>query len=292
VTEGGATLGDLQRSGRARLTAAGVDSAALDAVLLLCAATGERREAVMAYPERIVAVEAADTYRALIDRRAAREPVSRILGRREFWGLDFTVAEPVLDPRPDTETLVRAALDWLEGRGAARIVDLGTGSGCILLALLHERPGDTGLGIDASQAALGIARANAGALGLSGRATFAIGDWMSGLPDAAADLIVANPPYIPRDDIAGLEPEVREHDPIGALDGGPDGLDAYRIIAADLARVLAPDGAVFLEIGVGQEDDVAALLAAAGATAVQRFPDLSGRVRCLGAFFAGVEPKD
>jgi release factor glutamine methyltransferase len=292
VTEAGATLGDLQRSGRARLAAAGVESAALDAVLLLCAVTGERRETVMAYPERTVAAEAADAYRGLIDRRATREPVSRILGKREFWGLDFTVAQPVLDPRPDTETLVRAALDWLEGRPASRIIDLGTGSGCILLALLHEREGDTGLGIDASHAALGIARANAGALGLSGRAAFTLGDWTSGLPGAAADLIVANPPYIPRDDIAGLEPEVREHDPIGALDGGPDGLDAYRTIAADLARVLAPGGAAFFEIGAGQEDDVAALLVAAGATAVQQFPDLSGRVRCLGAFFAGMGPKD
>lgn len=287
MSEAAATLGDLQRSGRARLAAAGVDSAALDAVLLLCAATGERRETVMAYPERTVFAAAADAYRAMIDRRAAREPVSRILGKREFWGLEFIVAAPVLDPRPDTETLVRAALDWLEGRGPARIVDLGTGSGCILLALLSERPDDTGLGIDASQAALAIARANAGALDLSGRAAFVAGDWLAGLADASADLIVTNPPYIPRGDIAGLEPEVREHDPVGALDGGPDGLGAYRVIARDLARVLAPGGAAFIEIGAGQEDDVTALLDAAGARAVQPFPDLSGRVRCLGAFFAG-----
>lgn len=292
MTETVATLGGLQRSGRARLAAAGVDSAALDATLLLCAATAERREAVMAYPERLVEPGAADAYRFMIDRRAAREPVSRILGRREFWGLDFAVAAPVLDPRPDTETLVRAALDWLDGRPGIRIADLGTGSGCILLALLHERPADSGLGIDISHEALGVARANAASLGLSARALFAAGDWTSGLPDGAVALIVSNPPYIPRQDIAGLEPEVAAYDPIGALDGGPDGLDAYRCIAADLNRVLAPGGAAFLEIGAGQEDDVVALLERGGAASVRRFSDLSGRIRCLGAFFAGTGEKD
>ncbi|MEN3974305.1 peptide chain release factor N(5)-glutamine methyltransferase [Emcibacter sp. SYSU 3D8] len=285
MTDTGATLGDLQRSGRARLAAAGVASAALDAALLLCAATGERREALMAYPERTVDDPAADAYRAMIDRRVAREPVSRILGRREFWGLDFAVAAPVLDPRPDTETLVGAALDWLEERPAARIADLGTGSGCILLALLHERPGDGGLGIDISDAALDVARANAAALGLSARASFAIGDWSAELPDGAMDLIVSNPPYIPSGDIDGLEPEVAVFDPVGALDGGADGLAAYRRIAADLKRVLVPGGAAFLEIGAGQENDVAALLERGGASMVQQIPDLSGRIRCLGAFF-------
>ncbi len=283
----GVTLGDLQRSGRARLTAAGIPSAALDATLLLCAATGHRREIVMAYPERMVTAAAEDAFRAMIDRRAAREPVSRILGRREFWGLEFTVSDAVLDPRPDTETLVRAALDWLDGKGAARIVDLGTGSGCILLALLSERPDDRGLGVDASQQALAIARYNAGALGLADRAAFVAGDWSLGLLAASADLVVANPPYIAHADIASLEPEVRDHDPAGALDGGEDGLDAYRRIAADLARVVAPGGAAILEIGVGQEDDVAALLDAAGARNIQRFNDLSGRVRCVGGFFPG-----
>lgn len=292
MTDAAATLGDLQRSGRARLAAAGVDSAALDATLLLCAATGERREAVMAYPERLVEPRAADAYGLMIDRRAAREPVSRILGRREFWGLDFVLAAPVLDPRPDTETLVRAALDWLGGRPGSRIADLGTGSGCILLALLHERPEDSGLGIDISPEALDVARANAALLGLSARASFTAGDWTSGLPDGAVELIVTNPPYIPHQDIAGLEPEVAVYDPIGALDGGPDGLDAYRRIAADLRRVVAPGGAAFLEIGAGQEDDVAALLERGGASAVRRFPDLSGRIRCLGAFFAGTGEKD
>jgi release factor glutamine methyltransferase len=287
-----ATLGDLQRFGRARLAAAGVASAALDATLLLCAATGERREVVMAYPERPVIPEAAEAYRAMIDRRAAREPVSRILGRREFWGLDFMVAPAVLDPRPDTETLVRAALDWLEGRPPARIVDLGTGSGCILLALLHEHPDATGLGIDVSEDALTVARVNARTLGLAEQAMFARGDWLSELPDGSADMIVSNPPYIPRAEIAGLDPEVAVYDPAGALDGGADGLDAYRRIAADLARVLAPGGAVFLEIGAGQEDAVTALLEAGGADAVQQFHDLSGRVRCLGAFFGGGRPED
>lgn len=286
------TLGDLQRSGRERLAAAGIPSAALDATLLLCRAAGVRREIVMAYPERAVADEAAALYQSLIDRRVTREPVSRILGYREFWGLDFAIAGPVLDPRPDTETLVRAALEWLDGRPPARIVDLGTGSGCILLSLLHERRDDRGLGVDISGPALSVARANAVLLGVSGRVDFIEGDWTSGLPEHGADLIVSNPPYIPHGDIAGLEPEVRVHDPMGALDGGADGLDAYRRIAADLKRVLAPGGAAFLEIGAGQEDEVSALLLAGGAQAVPRFSDLSGRVRCLGAFFEGPGEKD
>ena len=246
----------------------------------------------MAYPEREVAHTAIDAYQSFIDRRAAREPVSRILGHREFWGLDFAIDGPVLDPRPDTETLVRAALDWLDGRSPGLIADLGTGSGCILLALLHERPGDRGLGIDISDEALAVARANAASLGLSGRAEFRRGDWMTGLPDHGADLIVTNPPYIPQGDIASLEPEVTLHDPMGALDGGADGMDAYRRIAADLKRVLAPGGAAFLEIGAGQEDEVSALLLAGGACAVTQFFDLSGRVRCLGAFFGGPGEKD
>ncbi len=286
------TLGDLQRSGRERLAAAGIPSAALDATLLLCRAAGVRREIVMAYPEREVAEAAVEAYRSFIGRRAAREPVARILGRREFWGLDFAIGGSVLDPRPDTETLVRAALDWLDGRPPARILDLGTGSGCILLSLLHERPGDGGVGGDVSEAALAIAGANAASLGLSDRARFAQGNWTAGLADHCADLIVTNPPYIPHGDIAGLEPEVRRHDPMGALDGGPDGLDAYRCIAADLKRVLAPGGAAFLEIGAEQQDDVSALLLRGGAVSVQRFSDFSGRVRCLGAFFDGPGEKD
>jgi release factor glutamine methyltransferase len=286
------TLGELRKSGRDRLAGAGIPSAALDAVLLLCRAAEVRRETVMAYPERPVSDAAAAAYAVLIGRRAAREPVSRILGQREFWGLDFSVAGPVLDPRPDTETLVQAALDWLAARPPAMIVDLGTGSGCILLSLLHERPGDRGLGIDISEGALAVARSNAAALGLSDRAEFAPGNWMTGLPDHGAALIVSNPPYIPHEDIAGLEPEVTLHDPMGALDGGPDGLDAYRLIAADLQRVLAPGGAAFLEIGAGQEEAVSALLRAGGADEVRRFSDLSGRVRCLGAFFRGVDDED
>jgi len=285
------TLGALQRSGRERLAAAGIPSAALDAALLLCHAAGVRREIVMAYPERAVTPGQARAYDAAIRRRAAREPVSRILGRREFWGLDFALG-PVLDPRPDTETLVCAALDWLAGRSGARVVDLGTGSGCILLSILHERPGDTGLGIDVSAPALAVARVNARSLGLSDRAAFAGGDWSAGLAAGTADLVVSNPPYIPSDDIVALEPEVALHDPLGALDGGADGLAAYRRIAGDLRRILRPDGAAFLEIGAGQEDDVSALLTAGGARSVRRFRDLSGRVRCLGAFFGGAKAGD
>lgn len=279
------TLGELLRSGREQLVAAGIASPALDAALLLCHAAGVRREVVMGYPEREVEAAAAGNYLSFIRRRVAREPVSRILGRREFWGLEFGVTGHVLDPRADTETLVEAALAWLRGRPAVRVLDLGTGSGCILLSLLHERPQDEGLGVDVSAAALDVARANAAALGLDGRASFVLGNWSAGLPAAFADLVVSNPPYIPRADIEGLEPEVTLYDPMGALDGGRDGLEAYRALAADVKRVLKPGGAAFLEIGMGQQESVTALLRDAGAVSVRPFTDLAGRVRCLGAFF-------
>ncbi|MBI1182466.1 MAG: peptide chain release factor N(5)-glutamine methyltransferase [Alphaproteobacteria bacterium] len=239
----------------------------------------------MAYPEHAVDDGRAVAYTALVERRAAREPVSRILGRREFWSLDFALGEAVLDPRPDTETLVRAALDWLVPRGPSRILDLGTGSGCILLALLHERPEDTGAGIDVSPAALGVARRNAASLGLGGRAVFAAGDWLDAVGDGVADLVVANPPYIAHADLAALEPEVRLFDPAAALDGGGDGLDAYRALSRDLRRVTRPGGAAFLEIGAGQENAVYTLLLKGGAVTVRRHADLAGRVRVLAAEF-------
>jgi release factor glutamine methyltransferase len=279
------TLGDLLRAGREALAAAGVASPGLDAALLLCRAAGVSREVLMGYPERRAGAGVEGDYRSFLRRRASREPVSRILGRREFWGLEFVLDRHTLDPRPDTETLVAAALDWLRGRGPARIVDLGTGTGCILLALLAERPDDTGLGIDVSAAALDVAQGNARRLGLDARAAFAAGDWTAGLADATADLLVANPPYIPRADIAGLEPEVALYDPAGALDGGVDGLAAYRAIAAGLPRVLAPGGAAFLEIGPDQAEPVAALLRAAGAAELRTVADLAGRVRCVVGLF-------
>jgi release factor glutamine methyltransferase len=218
---------------------------------------------------------------ALIERRRNSEPVSQILGQWEFWSLPFYVTSATLTPRPDTETLVQAALDLLPDRAAPlRLLDLGTGSGCILLALLHELPAARGLGIDRSPAALAVARRNAAALGLAERAQFALGNWAEGLNDVF-DLIVSNPPYIPQDEIPGLMPEVSEHEPRIALDGGSGGLDCYRQLAPQIAARLAPRGLALLEVGLGQAESAAAILTAAGLEPAGDRADLGGRKRCV-----------
>ena len=216
-------------------------------------------------------------------RREAGEPLSRIEGRRAFWRYEFAITPDVLDPRADTETLVEAALAALQPRrgDALRVLDFGVGSGAILAALLGEWPNASGLGVDASSAASAVARRNLDALGLGARAQVRVGRWAEGIA-GRFDVIVSNPPYIPSGDIAGLGREVREHDPLLALDGGRDGLDAYRALAPEIARLLAPQGRFFLEIGAGQGDDVAALLAGAGLAVTQRRRDLGGIERVLG----------
>lgn len=232
-------------------------------------------------------------------RRIRRVPLDRIEGRRGFWTLDLALGPDTLSPRPDTETVVAAALDRLGERdlterdGPAEILDLGTGSGAILLAILAERPGDRGLGIDRSPGAIEIARANAAAVAaarggdFARRARFEVGDWCEGL-GGAFDLVVSNPPYIPSDEIAGLEPEVRGHDPILALDGGADGLCAYRAILAGVGRVLRPRGALVFEIGIGQREAVDGLAAAAGFALLEARRDLGGIERAL--VFAHARP--
>ena len=226
---------------------------------------------------------AADTVRfeTLIERRRQREPVSHILGQWEFWSLPFFVTPDTLTPRPDSETLIHAALSLIGDRAVPlRILDLGTGTGCLLLALLRELPSARGLGIDKSAAALAVAERNAAALGLAGRARFALGDWTAGLTESF-DLILCNPPYIPTGQIAGLMPEVAQREPHLALDGGPDGLDTYRTLAPQLAARLSPAGHVCLEAGLGQAPAIAATLAAAGLTPIGLRCDLGGRERCV-----------
>lgn len=217
-------------------------------------------------------------------RRLSGEPVARILGAWEFWGLPFRLAPETLVPRPDTETLVEAALRLFSERGAPlRIVDLGTGSGCILTALLHERPNAVGVGLDRSEAALRVARENARANGVGARAAFLCGSWLDALA-GPFDLIVSNPPYIAAPVIATLAPEVRGHDPRAALDGGEDGLDAYRAILFDLSRrpdLLAPGGALALEIGYDQGEAVAALARQAGFPEPALTRDLAGQDRVV-----------
>ncbi|MSP87837.1 MAG: peptide chain release factor N(5)-glutamine methyltransferase [Alphaproteobacteria bacterium] len=264
-----------------RLTAAGIAGARLDARLLLAHALGVAPDEIMARrgdrPTEAVAVD----FERLLVRRLAREPVSRIRGRREFWSLEFEIGPDTLDPRPDSETLIEAALACLADRGAPwRILDLGTGSGCLLLAMLSELPAATGVGIDRASGALAIAAANAHRLGLDRRCRFLCGDWAAGLA-GRFDLIVANPPYIPSADIAALEPEVRDHDPVLALAGGVDGLDAYRAIAAELPRLLAVEGRAVLELGNGQAEPVAKIMVEAGLVLSAVRPDLAGVARAL-----------
>lgn len=260
---------------------AGLDSPALDARILLAHALGITATELTLRPE-IPVGEAAEALAALAARRLAREPVSRILGEREFWGLPFRLSPATLVPRPDTETAVETALALLADRSEAlRLLDLGTGSGCLLVALLHECPAAFGVGVDRSLEALATARSNAALNEVGDRAAFLAGDWGAALR-GPFDLVVSNPPYIPTRDLAGLEPEVRAHDPRLALDGGPDGYDPYRIIFQQAAGpLLAPGGLLVVEIGIGQEADLSTLAQRAGLALVRNASDLSGIPRAL-----------
>lgn len=265
----------------ARLRGAGIADAERDAAWLLAAALGLDGPAGL-LGRGAVAPEAADRFEAMLQRRLRREPVARILGRRGFWSLELAVTPDVLDPRPDTELLVEQVLDRVADRAAPLLaVDLGTGSGCLLLALLAELPAARGIGIDRSLAALRVARANAAAADLASRARFVQGDWGTALAAGCADILVSNPPYIATAQIARLMPEVREHDPALALDGGASGLDAYRRIVPDLPRLMRPGGITALEADGATIGAVRAGLVAAGARQVRTADDLAGRPRAL-----------
>ena len=265
----------------ARLAEAGVEAPRREATLLLRRAAGLSAAALIAAPEAKLG-EAAARVETFARRREAGEPLSRIEGRREFFGRDFAVTPDVLDPRADTETLVEAALAAFVTRGgeALRVLDFGVGSGAILATLLCEWPAASGLGIDLSPAAAATARANLDALGLAARASVKVGRWGEGI-EGPFDVIVSNPPYVRSGDIKGLAREVCAHDPLLALDGGEDGLDAYRALGSEIARLIAPGGRFFLEIGEGQGDEVAAILARAGLRVVERRCDLSGIERVI-----------
>jgi release factor glutamine methyltransferase len=265
----------------ARLAEAGIEDARAEAWLLLAAATGRERAALVAGDGVMLDPGAQARLEKLLRRRLAREPMAYILGEKEFWSLRFAVGPAVLIPRPDSETLVEAALARIPDRTAPlRVLDLGTCSGCLLLALLSELPKATGTGVDASAAALAVAEANAHRLGLADRASFAAGDWGHRL-DGPFDLIVGNPPYVREADWLGLQPEVRDFEPRTALLAGADALDAYRALAPECVRLLATDGVLVLEIGLGQGDAVTAILAAHGLDVVERRRDLGDVERCL-----------
>lgn len=264
-----------------RLAAAGVENARREARLLLAHALGVGPAALIADPTQALDASASARFATLVARREGREPVSRLVGVREFWSLEFVVTPEVLDPRPDSETLVQAALDLFPGHTAPlQVLDLGTGSGCLLLSVLTERKCARGLGVDISGAALQIAAANAARLGLGARAAFHADDWGRSL-DGRFDLILCNPPYIPTGAICGLEPEVARFDPRLALDGGPDGFRAYRALAPEIARLLAPKGAAVIEVGSGQLSEIESIFSKAGLSVVELRRDLAGRERCL-----------
>ncbi len=272
------TIGSLRRRIATMLKAAfaarGHDGTpGLDARLLVARATGLPPQAVPLRDDAPVGDDARDTALAFAERRAAGEPVARIVGHKEFHGLEFILSADTLVPRPETETLVDAALDLIVPDASARIVDVGTGSGAILLSVLAERANAVGVGIDIAPGAVRTARENAIRLGLDKRAMFVVGDWLAAV--GRADVILANPPYIETETISRLDIEVSAHDPLRALDGGADGLDCVRAIVAACGRVLAENGALMMEIGAGQGPGVAAIAATHGMTT--RFArDLAG----------------
>ncbi|MDJ1157447.1 peptide chain release factor N(5)-glutamine methyltransferase [Chelatococcus sp. SYSU_G07232] len=275
---------DALRRLRRAFAAAGIDTPGLDARILLADTLGLPAAALVTEGEQPIGADGAARLAERARRRLAREPVARILGEHEFWGLSFRLSPATLVPRPDTETLVAAVLERLRRQrrtGARlRLLDLGTGTGCILVALLSELPAAVGIGVDRSVEAALTARGNAARNGVGARALFLVGDW--GEPLAGGfDVVVSNPPYIESAAIADLDAEVREHDPRLALDGGADGLAAYRAIAADLPRLLAPGGIAALEVGLGQDLAVAALLAGAGLGEGAAIADLSGVPRVV-----------
>jgi release factor glutamine methyltransferase len=274
------TVASLLRQAAQRLSRRGVATPALDARLLLQQVAGLSHADIVAEPDVGLVGETVTAFWHLVERRAAFEPVARILGRREFYGRDFEVTPDVLDPRPDTETLVTAALNFARTRPGCRILDLGTGSGAIALTLLAELTEATAVATDQSAAALAVAARNAETLGVAARLHLRQANWFEGV-EGQFDLILSNPPYIASPEIAGLAPDVRDYDPLVALDGGSDGLSAYRFIAAGAPAHLRPGGRVMVEIGAGQESAVAALFDDAGLMPTVVFPDLGGHMRCL-----------
>ena len=287
MTTGQPTLsGELGRAAES-LREAGVPDAMVDARILAAAAFRLSREDMLLEPYRPVDIEAQARFRCMIDQRCAREPVARIIGFREFRSLDFRLGAETLEPRPDSETVVEMAVAY--GRampGSVRVLDLGTGTGCLLLSVINELPDATGVGSDIAPGAVETASLNAACLDLADRVRFVRADWTDGI-DGSFDLILSNPPYITTAEIADLAPEVAMYDPSSALDGGDDGLDAYRALARQVRGVMSPAGVVVLEIGAGQKDDVTGIFEAGGFVPVGTRTDLGGHVRALSF---GVQP--
>lgn len=275
------TFDELIQSAAAQFREAGISDPRQNAVMLMLHVTGETRAALIAAGASPVPEVVQDTFVAAVNRRLTREPLQHILGRAGFYGLEFITDARALVPRPDSERIVETALALLPPGEAVFAADLGTGSGCLLAAILANRPAAHGTGVEASPAAASLARENLQKLGLSARASVFEGRWADWTGWGEADLIVSNPPYIPAADIGSLEPEVRDHDPAEALDGGPDGLAAYREIIGIAGARMKRAAPLVLEIGHDQRVAVLDLLAGAGFTDTAHYPDLGGNDRCV-----------
>lgn len=275
------TLVKTWKAAQERLKAASIDSPAIDARLLLEAAADVSRLDILTDPYRELTPEQVATFDGWIDRRLNREPVARILGRKAFWKILLDLTPDVLVPRADTETVVETALSAFPEGMAFQMIDMGVGSGAILLSILAERPAAKGLGTDISEEAIAVARDNAANLGLADRTAFLRTAWGDGVGNAGFDLVVSNPPYIRSEEIETLDPEVREHDPRLALDGGPDGLDAYRALVPETLRLLKPLGVFVVETGWDQAEQVKALFAEAGFENLRVVQDLGTRDRVV-----------
>jgi release factor glutamine methyltransferase len=279
--EPGETVGAFLCQAGQVLRAAAIENPRLEARLLLAHAIGTTQEALLREPRAEVHEAAAARFRAALAARLDATPVAHILGQQGFWTLDLAVSPATLIPRADSEALVEAALEaFPDPEAPLRVLDLGTGTGCLLLAVLAERPRAFGVGVDLVPAAAALAAANAARNDLQDRAAFLAGDWAGAL-SGRFDLVLSNPPYIESAAISGLMPEVARHEPASALDGGPDGLDAYRRLATLLPGLLAPGGAAVLELGLGQRQAVEGLARAAGLTPAGCRQDLGGIERAL-----------
>ncbi|HJO72862.1 MAG TPA: peptide chain release factor N(5)-glutamine methyltransferase [Rhodospirillales bacterium] len=280
-----ATVGEALAEARHRLDGAGIASARIDARVLLAHVLDAEPASVLGRGRHPLPAAARRNFAGLVSRRLGREPIAHITGHREFWSLSFEVTADTLVPRPDSETVVEAALAWSAGHGVpASVLDLGTGSGCLLLALLSELAAACGTGIDVSPPALAVAGRNAARLGLAGRARFVCDDWGASLA-GPFEMIVSNPPYIAAADAPEgavvVDPEVAGFEPKVALYGGAEGFDCHCSLAPQAARLLAPEGALFLEIGYGQAAEVTALLSKSALEVIEIKKDYSGIPRCV-----------
>ena len=260
---------------------ANIPSYALDANLIMAHTLNKTREYIACYPEKILSEEEVGNFENMINRRQNREPISHILGKREFFGREFKVTKDTLDPRPDSETLIEAALEIISNPNEElKILDLGTGTGCLLLTLLSEFPKATGVGVDISKKALEIANQNATKLGLAKRVDFVVSNWTEEI-EGNFDLIISNPPYIINKEIDLLEAEVSIYEPRGALDGGNDGLDCYREISPSINSLITKGKFIILEFGIGQDEDIKSILENEGLEFISYKKDLAGINRCI-----------